>query len=149
MRIIRSIHRTFERQAKIALIAINAPGELKRTTMLWILLHLQMDITNRNLFVILMLEHQYAVGNLQAGNIKRPTAIFRQIRQSIVPRRNGRVFIAHLFRLRRQLDHRPFQHDLLNVQLMTQQRHKRHIKAHIISTNQRLAGAWGSEGHSP
>ena len=48
--------------------------------MMRILFHLQINIANRNLLLILMLEYQHAIGNFQFGNIKGPARIGRLIR---------------------------------------------------------------------
>ncbi|CER44541.1 Uncharacterised protein [Salmonella enterica subsp. enterica serovar Typhi] len=90
--------------------------------MLGILFHIQTNIAHRDLIIIFMLENQHAAGNAQATNIKRPAAIFRYVRQGIIFRRDRRIITAYRFRLRRQLNHPAFQHHLLNMKLMTQQR---------------------------
>ena len=83
-----------------------------------ILLHLQMNIAYRELFIIVMLEYQDAIDYLQPGDIERPPAVARLLRQRSAFWRNGRIFSARGFSLRRQLHHRTFQHDLLHLQLV-------------------------------
>ncbi|MNN38194.1 hypothetical protein D3C81_1521780 [compost metagenome] len=90
--------------------------------MLGVLFHFQVNVANRNLFIIFMLEHQHAVGNAQTRDVKRPSTVFGDIGQRIVFRGNGRIFATHRFGLRRQLNNSTFEHHLLHTELVAQQR---------------------------
>ncbi len=70
MRIVRGIHLCGEGEGQIALIAVNAAAKVDLTFMMFILLHLQVDIAYRDLLITLVLEHQQAVSHLQATNIE-------------------------------------------------------------------------------
>ena len=116
--------------------------------MVSILFHLQVNVANGHLLLVLMLENQHAIGNFQLADIKGPAGIGRIIRQSIFARRNRRTGITHGFGLRGELDHRAFQHHLLNLQLMGNERDQRHIKAHVVCGHQRLGRPRRRERHA-
>ena len=69
--------------------------------MIGILIHLQMNITNGELLIAFVLEHQHAIDNLQPGDIKRPSAIAWLLRQRGAFRRNRRIIATGGFGLRR------------------------------------------------
>ncbi|SAD44098.1 Uncharacterised protein [Enterobacter hormaechei] len=86
--------------------------------MVGVLLHLEVDIADGDLFVILMLENQHAVSDFQITNIERPAGVRRNVRQSIFTRCDRSIRLTNGFGLWRKLNHRPFQHHLFNLELM-------------------------------
>ena len=148
MRIITALHLGGEGKRQIALIAVHPAREIDRCAMAAILLHLQADIAHRHLLAIFMLKKQHAIGYLQLLDIIRPAAILRNLRQRVVVRNDRRSFAAHGFGFGSQLDHRPLQHHLLNLQLMRDQRQQPDVKAHIIRANDRFCRAGRGQGHA-
>ncbi len=116
--------------------------------MVLILFHLQINVANGDQLFVLMLENQHAIGHFQFANIKGPASIRRFIRQGIFTRCHRRVGITDSFSLRGELNHRAFQHHLIHLQLMGNERDQRHIKAHVVCGHQRLGRPRRRERHA-
>ena len=51
-------------EVQVTLVTIDAAGEVDGRLLASILFHLQSNITDGNLLIVLMLEHQYAINHL-------------------------------------------------------------------------------------
>ena len=90
MRIIAALHGGGEAQRQVALVAVDAAGEIDGGTVVLILLHLQADVAHGHLLAVLMLEEEHAVGHLQLTDIVGPSSILRGQRQGVIMRHHRR-----------------------------------------------------------
>ena len=148
MRIVATLHGGGEAQRQVALVAVDAAGEIDGGPVVLILLHLQADVAHGHLLAVLMLEEEHAVGHLQLAHVVRPSAVLRSQRQGVVMRHHRRGAVANRLGFRGQLDHRPLEHHLLHLQLVRKQRQQRHVEAHVVGADHRLFGASGGQRHA-